>query len=110
MDLVDLAHAFQSLLKIIEKLNGKNASVTKNAEEAGGHFWNSFFGAANGAEIHCTFKNLMNKTRTDTGYSSGTLKRGAEIIHGRRCEHWCHQIQALLLNYGSIISGAVTAS
>lgn len=61
MDLVDLA--FQSLLKIMEKLNGKNASVTKNAEEAGGHSCiYIFFGAANGTETYCTFKNIMNKT------------------------------------------------
>lgn len=73
----------KSLLKIMEKWNGKNDTVTKNAGKVGGHFCIYILF---GAETHCTFKNIMNKTRTDTGYS-GRLRCGAEIIHDRQCEH-----------------------
>lgn len=72
----------------MEKSNGEKYTVTKNAGKVGGHFCiYILFGAANGAETYCTFKNIMNKTRTDTGYSSGRLRCGAEIIHDRQCEH-----------------------
>lgn len=71
----------------MEKLNGEEYTVTKNAGKVGHFCIYILFGAANGAETHCTFKNIMNKTRTDPGYSSGRLRRGAEIIHDRQCEH-----------------------